>query len=306
MNQSFGIPDGLARNNTELYGQAGVDWLTRLPALLADCSERWSLTIGPPFPMSAYSYAAPATRNDGTAIVIKARFPNHESRNEVEALRWYEGRGAVQLLDSDLDLGILLLERLEPGTMLSTIESDEQATSIAASVMKQLWRPAPLDHSFPTVAGWSQGLSKLREQFGGTSGPLPERLVSQAEGLFKELLSSPPSESVVLHGDLHHFNILSATRQPWLAIDPQGVVGDPGYEVGALLRNPIPDIAFWPNLSQILARRVDQLAEKLGFDKERILAWGIAHCVLSAWWDIEGHSNGWEAAIAVGETLSLI
>ena len=77
---------------------------------------------------------------------------------------------------------------------------------------------------------------------------------------------APP---VVLHGDLHHFNILAAERQPWLAIDPKGVVGEPVYETGALLRNPWPDLLSLPDPGRILARRVDQLAEELGFDRAR-------------------------------------
>jgi streptomycin 6-kinase len=62
-----------------------------------------------------------------------------------------------------------------------------------------------------------------------------------AESLFRELIASSESP-VLLHGDLHHFNILSARRQPWLAIDPKGVAGEPAYEPGALLRNPNPEL----------------------------------------------------------------
>jgi streptomycin 6-kinase len=93
--------------------------------------------------------------------------------------------------------------------------------------------------------------------------------------------------SVVLHGDLHHFNILAATRQPWLAIDPKGVVGEAEYETGALLRNPVPDIRNHPRLGELLSRRISQLADELGFDKGRIRCWAIAQAVLSAWWTYE-------------------
>lgn len=296
-----------------MYGLEGVEWVDRLPALLEECERRRSVTINAAFSALSYSYAAPATRADGTPVVVKARFPNSEFRNEADALLLYDGRGAVRLLEADMDWGVLVLERLEPGTMLYTIQDDEQATSIAASVMKQLWRPVPANHSFPSVAEWAQGLGALRESFGGGTGPLPEKLVEEAERLFDELLSST-TEPVVLHGDLHHFNILKASRQPvgdaqnelWLAIDPQGVVGDAAYDTASWLRNPTPDLMTWPNLKQVLARRVDQLAEELGFDKERVRAWGIAHCVLSAWWDIEGHGRGWEPAQTVAELLSAI
>ena len=143
----------------------------------------------------------------------------------------------------------------------------------------------------------------MRDRFGGTSGPLPEKLTGEAERLFAELLASQ-SEPVVLHGDLHHFNILAAERQPWLAIDPKGVVGEPEYEVGAFLRNPMPDLLSKPHPGSILARRLDQFSEELGFDRERLRSWGIAQAVLSAWWSIEDHGYGWEEAIRFAELLA--
>jgi streptomycin 6-kinase len=90
-----------------------------------------------------------------------------------------------------------------------------------------------------------------------------------------------------LHGDLHHYNILSAERQPWLAIDPKGIVGEPAYETGALIRNPVPQILSAPNLDRILARRIHQLSDELGYDRQRVYGWAVAQAVLSAWWTYE-------------------
>jgi streptomycin 6-kinase len=276
-----------------------------LPALLAECEQRWSLNIGPPFPNLSYNYAASAIRQDGTPVVLKAGFPEREFKTEAEALRLYAGWGAVQLFDADVERGVLLLEHITPGTLLSIVQDDEEATSIAAHVMRQLWRPVAKDHPFPTVADWARGMSRVREEFGGGSGPFPARMVDQAEHLFEELFSSM-GEPVLLHGDLHHFNILAASRQPWLAIDPKGVVGEPEYEVGALLRNPTPEIATRPGLRQLLARRIDQLAEELGFDKTRLRDWSLAQAVLSAWWSYEDHGGGWDVSIAIAENLAAI
>ena len=143
----------------------------------------------------------------------------------------------------------------------------------------------------------------MRERYGGGTGPLPEALVDRAERLFAELLASM-SGLVVLHGDLHHFNILAAERQPWLAIDPKGVVGEPEYEVGAFLRNPTPDLLSNPHAGWILSRRLDQFSEELSFDRERLRNWGMAQAVLSAWWSIEDHGYGGEEAIAFAELLA--
>ncbi len=299
------IPSDFARTMREVYGEAGVEWLKKLPAIIADCERRWSLAALPSFPRLSYNYVAPAVLADGRDAVLKVGYPSHELMCEMEALRLYDGRGIVQLLRADREQGAMLLERLKPGTPLATVEDDQEATSIAAEVMRQLWRPVPDQHPFPTVAKWAAGLGRLREHFGGTTGPLPKSLVEQAETLFTELIASM-DEVVLLHGDLHHENIIAAERQPWLALDPKGLVGEPAYEVGALLRNQLPEPFTQPEASRILARRIDQLAEELGLGRERLVGWGLAQAVLSAWWSIEDHGYGWEPAISVAEALASI
>ena len=288
----------------ELHGEAGLAWMKRLPDLLSACARRWSLSLLSPFPNLTYNYVIPALRADGLPVVLKVGFPHPELLTEIAALRFYAGRGSVQLLDADEEWGVLLLERLLPGISLLHLDDDEAATSIAAQVMRNLWQPAPAQHVFPTVAEWVDGMQLLRPRFDGTTGPLPTYLVEQAETLFAELLPSMAAP-VVLHGDLHHDNILSANRQSWLALDPKGIVGEAAYEVGALLRNP-SQLLNWPNVAQIMARRVDQLADELCFDRQRIIRWGIAQAVLSAWWSIEDHDHGWESSIQCAEILSSV
>ena len=296
------IPPDFARTMQEVHGPAGSEWLDRLPDLLAHCEQRWWLAVMPPFALS-YNYVAPAGREDGSGVVLKVGYPSQELMAEIEALRLYDGRGIVRLIDADRERGVLLLERLSPGTPLSRLADDEQATSIAAGVMRQLWRPAPPEHSFPTAARWALGLGRLREHFGGTTGPFPARLVEQAESLFAELLASA-SEQALLHGDLHHDNILAAEREPWLAIDPKGLVGEPAYEVGALMRNQLPKPLAGEFARRFLSRRLDQLAEELGLERARLHGWSLAQAVLSAWWSFEDHGHGWEPAIALAEILS--
>jgi streptomycin 6-kinase len=309
MSSHFAIPESLIRTTTYERGPRGTDWLRRLPTILDECERRWSLTLGPPFPQLSYNYAAPAQRADGMSLVVKVGFSQEEFNTEAEALRLYAGGGAVRLLDFDPSLVVMLLERLTPGEMLASLEDDVEATSIAASVMKRIRRPAPADHPFPTVAGWASGLDRLRYCFDGGTGPFSPKLVDQAKQLFSELIGSM-GESVVLHGDLHHFNILSAEREPWLAIDPQGVVGEAEYETGALLRNPSPAIYQQPHLERVLARRMDQLSEVLGFDRERVRGWAVATAVLSVWWYFEDKceslNDEWRPAMEFAETIARV
>jgi streptomycin 6-kinase len=246
---------------------------------------------------------APARRTGGEEIVLKLGVPNPELTNEIAALQLYDGTGAAQLLDADAEAGVLLMERLTPGAPLADVVDDEVATEIAAGVMRRLWRRVPAEHSFPDVRRWAQALYGLRERFGGVTGPLPPRLVDHAVHLHDELIASSAAPTV-LHADLHHWNILTAERQPWLALDPKGVIGEPAYETGALLRNPMPGIARRPDARHILDRRVDLLAERLGFDRQRLIGWGFAQAVLSAAWDIDESLFGWEGWITVAEVLA--
>ena len=295
--------DRFARHIVEVWGDEGAAWLRQLPDLVAEYADRWALTVAPPFDNLSYNYVAPAARADGTACVLKLGVPRQELVTEIEALRLFGGRGAVELLEADAERGVLLLERLTPGTPLSRLADDDQATAVAAEVMRGLWRRPPPAHPFPHVADWLRGFGRLRQRFDGGTGPLDARLVGQAEALAADLLASTETETV-LHGDLHHANILRAARQPWLAIDPKGVIGDPVYEVGALLRNPSPQLDRHPDPVRLTRRRVDLLAERLGFDRRRIVGWGLAQAVLSAWWSIEDEGHGWEGAMRVAGWLA--
>lgn len=280
----FVIPDDFARKMIELGGEAGRAWIERLPTILAACEQRWGITIGLPFDLS-FNYVAPAICSDGTPVVVKACLPDGES-TQVEALRLFAGRGMVLLLEYDEGDEVMLLERLRPGTLLSAVEDDEKATSIAASVMRQLWRPVLQEHPFPTVFDWGKGFVRLRQHYEGKCGPFPPALLEVAETLFAEL-SASMAEPVLLHGDLHHENILAAERKSWLAIDPKGLVGEPAYETGALLRNQLSVVLKDPHPERVMARRVDQLAEELDLDRARVRGWGLAQAVLSVWWSME-------------------
>lgn len=284
---------------TELHGRAGAEWLGRLPETLAACAGRWGLELGSAFGPVSYNFVVAATRADGTRAVLKVGFPGRELLTEAAALRHFGGRGCARLFESDLEAGALLIERLEPGTSLVGLANeaqDEEATAAAAAVMRELWRPAPAGHHFPTAADWAEGFGRLRSRFGGGCGPLPEESVAVAEALCGELLDSS-GEPVLLHADLHHGNVLAAGRGRWLAIDPKGLIGEPAYEAGALLRNPLPQLFEMRRPAEVLSRRLDTLAAALDLDRARLRGWGLAQAVLSAWWSIEDHGAGWEPAL---------
>jgi len=95
----------------------------------------------------------------------------------------------------------------------------------------------------------------------------------------------------LLHGDLHHANVLFDSRQGWVAIDPWGIMAELEFEVGAALRNPISA----PHLlgdEGTLVRRLDIYTERLKFNRDRALRWAFAATVLAALWPTDESLGG--------------
>ena len=247
-----------------------MSWLERLPDLVRECHERWALVgdgaFTDEFRYVELRHVEPVRTRDGTAAVLKLA---PDVRGELAALEWFSGHGGVRVLASDRTRGAMLLERVLPGTPLRDLAAhdDEAATAAAADLMGTLWRPAPADHPFETVQEWGEDLAGE----------------SRAAGLYAELCDSM-GELVVLHGDLHHDNVLRSGSDGWLAIDPAGVVGEREYGPGALLRNPWPGLLEMAHPGRVLRRRTDQLAEALDLDVQRVRRWAYAGAVMAAVW----------------------
>ena len=133
---------------------------------------------------------------------------------------------------------------------------------------------------------------------------MPGKLVSEAEALFAELLASE-GEPLLLHGDLHQENILSAGRRTWLAIDPKGAVGEAAYDTAALLHNPVGALDA-PDPKGLLGRRLDVLSGEFGLDRARVRGWGLAQAVLAAYWGLEDGGRVWDEALAFARLLAEI
>lgn len=239
---------------------------------------------------------------DGNPAVLKIGFPNPELITEILTLQAYQGRGAVRLIKGDPEYGALLLEQILPGTNLLAIDNDIEATRIASQVMKRIWVKAKDSENFPTMANWCDGFNRYRKLFPASSGPLPERMVFHAENMVRELLQNQ-AFPLLLHGDLHHMNILQGENGSWIVIDPKGVIGEPSFEVGPLMINPVPDLIKDPHLTQTLSRRLDILEQELELDRWRLAAWSYVRAVLSAVWEVEDGGDNWQYGITCAEYL---
>ena len=193
------------------FGDDGRAWLIALPDLIDEASRRWRLTNIQPVPNLSYNFVAFAARGQEN-VVLKIGVPNRELTSEMSALRFFDGKGAVRLLEADEERAMFLLERLQPGEMLTTLNDDDQATHIAADVMLNLWRPAPTEGAFIQLSDWFKGFEKLRLRFEGGTGPLEKTLVERAEHSVANFFSEDYAP-MLIHGDLHHYNILSSEHQ---------------------------------------------------------------------------------------------
>ena len=202
-----------------------------------------------------------------------------ELRREAEALRLL-GPAAVRLVAVEDD--VLVLENVRPGTPAARLPDDE-ATAAVALALPALWVPVPARCALPTV---EQECSLLADTH--VTADLPGELVLGARSALARLLRDPPDDRV-LHGDLHPGNLLRSAARGWVAIDPHGLVGDPGYDVGPLLINP------WnAGAGALLSRRLPLLAELLDMPVERLADWGLVRAMLAEAWHVQdtGHPAG--------------
>lgn len=288
------------KDNALAWGVDGENWLASIPSLITLYEKKWNIEVLPPFSLS-YNYVTPAQRADGTRVVLKIGFPKDpEVQSEIRALKHFDGNGCVEILESDTENSVFLLEAIEPGIPLSALEADDQATKIIAQMMKRLLKPLPKDHGFNSVGQWAKALDRYKQRF-TTRGPLPAKLIDQAQELFHCLIESSAAE-VLVHGDLHHDNILKSAKHGWVAIDPKGIAAEPSYEVAAMIRNPYEKLKSVVDLKPILIRRIKILSQELNIQPERIQQWCIAQTVLSAVWNIES-AKGAEHALRIAQTL---
>ncbi len=313
------LPHEFISTIQNVFKEDGEKFLAVLPSTLDEVSQRWGLSDVQPVPNLSFNFVAfakrPSTapqssRGSTQDVILKMGVPNRELISEMMALKYFNGDGACQLLECDEERGFLLLERLKPGIMLSELDDDDERTNIAADVMQKIWRPVETLESNSTLrahelfdngqhpqgtraarlqnlirlSDWFDELKKIRPHFNGGTGPFPKEILERVESYLPELFAD--KDVKLMHGDFHHFNILSSERG-WLIIDPKGVIGPAGYEVGPLMLNPWNSISDWNSFKVQVARRVGILSERLGWEREKIINWATAHAVLSAWWSIE-------------------
>ena len=282
------LPAHLIRTLKGVHPDA-EEWLTAFPSYLEQLETAWNIRVLSLVEDLSFNVVALAEGDDGTPYILKMSPPGGEFSRELAALRLYDGDGIAKLIRADEQGGAMLLERLQPGVSFWRTDDDELATRTCAELLLQLWRPVEDMTSLRDLTSWTRALPAYLEQ-NPNGGALPQNFARKANDLLTELLQEQ-TDPVLLHADLHHGNILSATRQPYLAIDPKGIVGARAFDVTAFLRNPY-DLTKRADFKRVLETRLSIFSEMLGLSKEELARWGYMFCALSSCWSVEDGQDG--------------
>jgi len=279
------IPDRLRSRASRVSG--GEQWLSQLPDVCRRLSDEWSLDLGIAFAACHVSLVVTADRA-ARPLVLKIPMPSSVElgtlaagarSREADALREWAGEGAVELVEYDPATGAMLEERCRPGAGLSNLEDPSDADELAATLLHRLHVSPPPLRGFDRLADRAVRLAQdLARRVDEGAIRFDQRLLDTAIDLLGQLSQPGPAE-VLLHGDFHHENILSAEREPWLAVDPLPMIGDPAYDSVQYLLFRKGDLA---DPDTAWADVIDRFCERMDVDAERVKAWMFARLVSDA------------------------
>ncbi|PZF81830.1 aminoglycoside phosphotransferase family protein [Jiangella anatolica] len=277
-------PDAAPAALVTSYGRddAGRAWLAELPRLLAHVLQTWELRPDGPAGNGMAALVQPVVRADGTPAVLRLQPDNEESAAAVIGLRTWSGDGVVRLLAHDG--GAMLLERLDGDRPLSSLPSDDAAMTVLGELLARLVAvPAP--DGLPRLSEVAAAMvADAPAAAPSLADPAERRLVQTCAAAVADLL--PESGDRLLHWDLHDENVLAGEREPWLAIDPVPLAGDPGFDLWPALNSRWP-AAIADGVERTVLRRFDLLTELVGVDRPRAAGWTLGRVLQNALWEIE-------------------
>ncbi|KUL55396.1 hydroxyurea phosphotransferase [Streptomyces sp. NRRL F-4489] len=297
----IGVPEAFAAS----YGAHGPTeraWLAQLPALGAEFLDRWALRPDGPARYGMASLVLPVRRADGGPAALKLQRAREETRGATAGLRAWDGDGIVRLLDHDAATATQLLERLDARRPLSSVPDGTEALEILAGLLARLVAvPAP-----PGLRRLADLAAAMLDQapraVRALHDPDERRLVRTCAAAVAELLGEPGDR--LLHWDLHYDNVLAGEREPWLAIDPEPLAGDPGFELLPALDNRWAEVVATGDVRRAVLRRFDLLTEALGLDRARAAGWALGRVLQNALWDIEDGATALEPdQVAIAQAL---
>ncbi|GAB6986411.1 aminoglycoside phosphotransferase family protein [Nocardioides pyridinolyticus] len=255
-------------------GPGWSDFLDRLPGLVRDLLDEWQLVTDGDATHGRTAVVLPVRTPAGRPAVLKVGWPHWEAEHEPLALQHWQGDGAVQLLRADPRRFALLLERLHREDLGDLW--DVEACELVADLYGRLHVPAPpqLRTLSSLATRWGDELRTLPRD-----AAVPRRMVEQAAAIARAFAADDGTDGRLLHTDLHYENVLAADREPWLAIDPKPLSGDPHYEVAPLLWNRWEEMAG--DVRRAVRARFHAVVDAAGLDEDRARDWVVLRMVVN-------------------------
>ncbi len=274
------IPQEFAHTTVAREGEKADPWLEQLPYLIDELLQRWDCLPDGDVLHGGVGVIVPVRSATHGRAVLKVSFPHPGNVHEPDAFAAWDGNGAVRLYARDDDRFAMLLERAHPTTLAASADPDAMV-AVAGRLSHRLAVPAPagLPRQSARAGEWEQRLIVDAAAF---DGALPRRVVDAALATVREL--GPDQPELLIHGDLHPNNILRADREPWLAVDPKGYVGDPAWDGGTLLKAMGLVYIESGDPGKAVLRALDLFADAAVLDPERVRRWGQLHAVEAAYW----------------------
>ena len=266
------VPDAVVAKAREVGAH---DWLETLPALVAELAARWELRVGAAFADATEAYVAEAVRADGSAAVLKVHVPFRAdaAAREITVLRVTGGRACVRLLESDATAGALLVQRLGPA-MSELALPQPHRLAILCDLAAAVWQPS--DAALPDGAGKAASLADyIRLRWTGLGEPCSRRAYRDALAAAQSRRRAhDPARAVLLHGDVHQWNALRTEGEGFRLVDPDGLIAEPEYDLGVLLREDPAELMTGDPYG-----RAEWLAARTGTDPQAIWEWGLVERV---------------------------
>lgn len=254
--------------------------------ILSFYREKWSLEGVQRYLDTSSSLLFKVLYKDKPSILKIFKNGSDETRSWV-ALKAYGGFGAVKIY-KHTDSAILMQEIRSTNSLVDIIKSgcDEDGTIIFCDIIKKLHRRNGDSTFLLPILDLAQGFNRYADS--GNS-IVSDYFLKKAQKIFLDLESTQKTK-VILHGDLHHFNILHDKKYGWLAIDPKGYIGEPEFEIGAYLKNPVGFPRFFLD-KKLITQRIKIVEDRLGYDRDRMLKWAFSLTILSVIWNIEAKKD---------------
>lgn len=270
------IPPQLANAVEEDDHQERLEWLAALPGVVDRIASEWELDFDDPYlPGGQCAWVAPARNPAGDKLALKVGWRHREAEHEAEALRHWDGHGAVRCVAtlSLEDTTVLLLERCVPGVQLKRCLPESEQDEVIAGLLRRMWAREPqVGHPFGSLHAicerWAEEVELALERCGrGT-----DRGLARAGAAMLRELARTAERGALLCTDLHAENVLAAQREPWLVIDPKPFIGDPAFDVVQHILNCDQRLATDPT------GIADRMAALCRVEAERVRLWLFARC----------------------------